>query len=104
MPPKAAPFFVLFSLFENIYLPTLIKAVAHHGSMLKQGTDNIAELSYQDRRRIHNLKYYTWVEQQGRTVDELEAQWYDETYWTSVQGQIDAVDAAIVAFNSMVGR
>ncbi len=85
-------------------LTTVDAAVAHHGSMLKQGIDNIAELSYQDRRRIHNLKYYTWVEQQGRTLDELEAQWYDETYWTGVQGQIDAVDAAIVAFNSMVGR
>ncbi len=85
-------------------LTTVDATVAHHGSMLKQGTDNIVELSYQDRRRIHNLKYYTWVEQQGRTVDELEAQWYDETYWTSVQGQIDAVDAAIVAFNSMVSQ
>ena len=85
-------------------LSTVDAAVAHHGSMLKQGTDNIAELSYQDRRRIHNLKYYTWVEQQGRTVEELEAQWYDETYWTGVQGQVDAVDAAIAAFNSMVAR
>ncbi len=85
-------------------LTTVDAAVAHHGAMLKQGTDNIAELSYQDRRRIHNLKYYTWVEQQGRTVDELEAQWYDETYWTGVQGQIDAVDAAIVAFNELVSK
>ncbi|MBW6493125.1 MAG: pyridoxal-phosphate dependent enzyme [Burkholderiaceae bacterium] len=85
-------------------LTTVDAAVAHHGSMLKQGTDNIAELSYHDRRRIHNLKYYTWVEQQGRTLEELEAQWYDETYWTGVQGQIDAVDAAIVTFNSMVGQ
>ena len=85
-------------------LTTIDAAVAHHGSMLGQGTDNIAELSYQDRRRIHNLKYYTWVEQQGRTVEELEAQWYDETYWTGVQGQIDAVDAAIEAFNARVAQ
>ncbi|HEY5633106.1 MAG TPA: pyridoxal-phosphate dependent enzyme [Burkholderiaceae bacterium] len=85
-------------------LTTVDAAIAHHGSMLKQGTDNIAELSYRDRQRIHNLKYYTWVEQQGRTVDELQAQWYDETYWTSVQGQIDAVDAAIAAFNARVAN
>ncbi len=40
-------------------------------------TDNLLELRYADRRRVHNLKYYTWVEQQGRTYDEILAQWYD---------------------------
>jgi hypothetical protein len=30
-------------------------------------TDNVAELGYWDRKRIHNLKYFTWVEQQGKT-------------------------------------
>ncbi len=84
-------------------LTTVEAAVAHAGSMLKQGVDYIQELSYVDRRRIHNLKYYTWVEQQGRSVEELEAQWYDESYWTGVQGQIGAVDKAIEAFNARVG-
>jgi cysteine synthase len=27
--------------------------------------DNMEELTYYGRKRIHNLKYYTWVEQQG---------------------------------------
>ena len=40
------------------------------------------ELRYTDRRRIHNLKYYTWVEQQGRTYEEIQDQWYNPNYWT----------------------
>jgi cysteine synthase len=36
-------------------------------------TDNMIELSYVERRRIHNLKYFTWVEQQGKTVAEIDA-------------------------------
>ncbi len=41
-----------------------------------QSTDNMLELRYTDRRRVHNLKYYTWVEQQGRTYEEIQEQWY----------------------------
>jgi cysteine synthase len=42
-----------------------------------QSTDNMLELRYTDRRRVHNLKYYTWVEQQGKTYEEIQAQWYE---------------------------
>src|SRR4030067_977883 len=44
-------------------------------------TDGMLELRYPDRRRIHNLKYFTWVEQQGRTHAALGAQWHDPEYW-----------------------
>ena len=37
-------------------------------------TNNMIELTYTNHKRIHNLKYYTWVEQQGRTSEELNAQ------------------------------
>ena len=51
------------------------------------------ELTYQGRKRVHNLKYYTWVEQQGRTVDELNDLWYDEEKtWKGVHGQAEALD------------
>lgn len=66
-------------------------------------TDNLAELSYQERKRVHNLKYYTWVEQQGKTYEEIQAQWYDPSYWTDVQGQAANIDQAITAFNDQVG-
>jgi cysteine synthase A len=71
--------------------------------ILQQSTDNMLELRYPDRRRIHNLKYYTWVEQQGRTYDEIQDQWYQPNYWTDVQKQADEIDELIVAFNQEVG-
>jgi len=66
-------------------------------------TDNLLELRYTDRRRIHQLKYFTWVEQQGRTYDEIQAQWYQPDYWTSFQAQISEMDALIEEFNADVG-
>jgi cysteine synthase A len=66
-------------------------------------TDNMLELSYEARKRIHNLKYFTWVEQQGRTYDEIQAQWYDPCYWTDVQNQVEEVDELITEFNKKVG-
>jgi hypothetical protein len=68
-----------------------------------QSTDNLLELRYTDRRRVHNLKYYTWVEQQGKTYEEIQAQWYEPHYWTDVQKQADAIDQLIEAFNAEVG-
>ena len=68
-----------------------------------QSTDNMLELRYTDRRRIHNLKYYTWVEQQGRTYEEIQDQWYNPNYWTDVQKQADQIDELIVEFNQEVG-
>jgi cysteine synthase len=68
-----------------------------------QSTDNMLELRYTDRRRIHNLKYYTWVEQQGRTYEEIQDQWYNPNYWTDVQKQADQIDELIVEFNNEVG-
>jgi len=68
-----------------------------------QTTDNMLELRFPDRRRVHNLKYYTWVEQQGKTYDEIQAMWSQPDYWTPVQKQADEIDALIVEFNREVG-
>lgn len=65
--------------------------------------DYVEELGYYGRKRIHNLKYYTWVEQQGKTFEEIQAQWYDDDYWTSVQGKMGEVDQMINAFNERTG-
>ena len=61
------------------------------------------ELSYIERRRIHNLKYFTWIEQQGKTYEEIMAQWYERDYWTNVQSQVDDIDALIGEYNAQVG-
>ncbi len=67
------------------------------------GIDHVAELSYYDKKRVHNLKYYTWVEQQGKTYDEIQAQWYDPDYWTNIQAMVDPIDELIGQFNERVG-
>ena len=66
-------------------------------------TDHMLELNYQGKKRIHNLKYYTWVEQQGRSVQELNDQWYDDSYWTSVHAQAQEIDCLIDEFNERTG-
>lgn len=66
-------------------------------------TDNMLELRYTDRRRVHNLKYFTWVEQQGKTYEEIQDQWYDPEYWTRIQALTPQIDELIVDFNQKVG-
>ena len=67
-----------------------------------QSYDNFLELSYRDKKRIHNLKYFTWVEQQNKSEDELKAQWSKE-YWEELfENQIDQIDTAINEFNELV--
>ncbi len=79
-------------------------AAAHFAHYLHgQSTDNMIELTYPDRRRVHNLKYFTWVEQQGRTYPEIMAQWNSPDYWTGFQGQAAEIDALIEEFNAEVG-
>ena len=65
----------------------------------KQSIDYIKELSYYDKKAIHNLKYFTWVEQQGKEVAELNAQWYDENYWTERFAIVPEWDEMIAKFN-----
>ncbi len=67
------------------------------------GIDNLLELSYYDRKRMHNLKYFTWVEQQGYSAAELNRQWYDDDYWHSQYSKVDEWDAAIEEFNERTG-
>lgn len=78
-------------------------AVDHGRYVLGMGVDGVEELNYYSRKRIHNLKYYTWVEQQGKTSEELNAQWYDRDYWKNIHKMADKIDEKIEAFNSMTG-
>ena len=79
-------------------------AAAYHQYLMGQSLANVQELGYYERKRIHNLKYYTWVEQQGKTYEEIQAQWYDPDYWTSIQVMADPIDEMIEAFNAEVDR
>jgi hypothetical protein len=66
-------------------------------------TDDLLELRYTDRRRVHNLKYFTWVEQQGKTFEEINTLWYEDDFWTNIQGQVGEIDQLIETFNEKVG-
>ncbi len=65
--------------------------------------DHMLETSYYDRKRMHNLKYFTWVEQQGKTVEELDSQWYDDNYWLSKLESYREWDEKIKEFNRRTG-
>src|SRR5512136_1110771 len=78
-------------------------AVSYHQYLMGQDVAYMEELTYPAAKRVHNLKYYTWVEQQGKTYDEIQAQWYQKDYWTSIHSQADAIDALIEGFNAEVG-
>ena len=83
---------------------TTANAEADDARYLKgQAIDYMQELTYTDRRRIHNLKYFTWVEQQGKTYNEIMDQWYDPDYWTEIQSQSTEIDALIEEFNHKAG-
>jgi len=66
-------------------------------------TEQILELSYWDKKRLHNLKYFTWVEQQGKTVEELEEQWYNDNYWSDRLNSFKEWDLLIKQLNEKVG-
>ncbi len=58
------------------------------------GLDWIQEGTVHNRNRWHNLKYYTWVEQQGKTVEMLEAQ-RDPEWWLAEQAKVSEIDERI---------
>jgi cysteine synthase len=78
-------------------------AVAHERHILGVGTDLMEELSHPARKRVHSLKYYTWVEQQGKTYAEIQEQWHDDTYWTNIPKVAPKLDELIVEFNARTG-
>jgi cysteine synthase len=68
------------------------------------GPDHLRELTYSDRKALHNFKYFTWVEQQGRSSEELRELW-DEDFWSEIFSQqvVDEWDGLINAFNQATG-
>jgi len=94
----------LEEMHEEFGLYSEVNAAAHFARYLEgESTDNLLDLTYADQHRVHNLKYFTWVEQQGRSYEEIMDQWYDDTYWTDFQDQIDEIDDLIITFNKKVG-
>ncbi len=65
--------------------------------------DHFKELTYYDRKAIHNLKYFTWVEQQQKSIEDLNQLWEDRPLWQRIFNQADIWEDMIQAFNKDTG-
>ena len=76
----------------------------YYGHLMGMKTDAMIELDHYDKKRVHHLKYYTWIEQQGYSLDELNRQWYEhDQYFGNVQQMTPKIDKLIGEFNNKVG-
>ena len=84
--------------------PYTREMAARHYARYLEGIEpvHVRELTYQDRKALHNLKYFTWVEQQGKTVEELDRLW-DPDFWREVFDEVAHWDRLIVEFNRRTG-
>ncbi|PLX13434.1 MAG: pyridoxal-5-phosphate-dependent protein subunit beta, partial [Marinilabiliales bacterium] len=65
--------------------------------------DHMKELTYEDQKAIHNLKYFTWIEQQAKELEDLNQLWYDREIWPKLFNQPEQWDSMINEFNDMTG-
>lgn len=72
------------------------------GEIKRVATDHLLELSRTDRKRIFNLGYFTWVEQQGVAIEDFNRR-RDQTFWDGLLDLVPAWDAMIEEFNSRTG-
>jgi cysteine synthase len=70
--------------------------------LLGAATDNLRELTFEDRERIFNLGYFTWVEQQGVPLDEFEAR-RDPRFWSGLREVVATWDELIDELNARTG-
>jgi cysteine synthase len=78
-------------------------AVDWDSCLMSITTDHMLEMNYWDKKRMHNLKYFTWIEQIGKDVKELDRQWYDKNYWKEKYQSHKEWDALIREFNTKTG-
>jgi cysteine synthase len=64
--------------------------------------DHLIELGEIDRRRIFNLGYYTWVEQQGVPLADFDAR-KDRIFWQGLRSAVPKWDELIEDFNARTG-
>ena len=77
-----------------------LKAAEVYGRwMLGTATDHMIELDRAGRERIFNLGYYTWVEQQGISIEDFDIR-RDQAFWDNLMNLVDIWDSMIDDFNA----
>ena len=80
-----------------------VRAAELYGTHLRgQRDDNVLELTEVERRRIFNLGYYTWVEQQGIALADFDRR-RDQAFWRGLSDLVPAWDDLIERFNHETG-
>ena len=74
----------------------------HDRHLLGADTDHLLELGPRDRERIFNLGYFTWVEQQGVSIEDFVAR-RDQSFWTALHPVLGIWDEMIEEFNARTG-
>ena len=75
--------------------------ITYEGSLVKQGKEHYRELNYWDRKALHNLKYFTWVEQQGKDPRDLDELLHPE-FWDPIFSVVPESEQAIIEFHKLV--
>ena len=78
---------------------TEVAAGQHFGQyLLGAATDHVLECTKRTRDRIFNLGYYTWVEQQGISIEDFEKR-RERTFWDELMMLVPIWDNLIDEFN-----
>ena len=93
-------------LTENKFFPNGFDEVSageiYAQHLLGVSGDHILETTHRDRNRIFNLGYYTWVEQQGVSVNDFESR-RDQGFWNNLHQLLPVWDRMIEEFNHRTG-
>jgi len=71
-------------------------------SLAATTTDHLLEMTHAERKRVFNLGYFTWVEQQGVALEDFNAR-AQQSFWDGLQELVPAWDAMIDEFNAKSG-
>jgi len=94
---------MILSKYFNDKFDTVAAAETYGQYMLGIATDHLQELSYYDKKRIFNLGYYTWVEQQNVAVEEFNKK-AEAKFWKNLRSEIKEWDKKIEIFNQQVSE
>ena len=70
--------------------------------VLGVGANPLRELDHRERQRIFNLGYFTWVEQQGVSIEDFEIR-RDPSWWDGLRPIVGTWDTMIEEFNAATG-